>query len=97
MPEMRMNSLKSLAMNWGPLSEMIRGLTPGYRCLARSRNDLNVGLGHLLPQIPMNQETAVAVQDAACVRSVSVLTDRRFLHFQPRQDRLGSEVLSKPG
>jgi hypothetical protein len=25
MPEMRMNSLKSLAMNCGPLSEMIRG------------------------------------------------------------------------
>jgi hypothetical protein len=26
---MRMNSLKSLAMNWGPLSEMRRGVTPG--------------------------------------------------------------------
>lgn len=25
----RMNSLKSLAMNWGPLSEMIRGRAPG--------------------------------------------------------------------
>jgi hypothetical protein len=24
-----MNSLKSLAMNYGPLSEMMRGLTPG--------------------------------------------------------------------
>jgi hypothetical protein len=32
-----MNSLKSLAMNWGPLSEMTRGLTPGHRSLARSR------------------------------------------------------------
>jgi hypothetical protein len=37
MPEMRMNSLKSLAMNWGPLSEMIRGLAHGYRSFARSR------------------------------------------------------------
>jgi len=32
-----MNSLKSLAINWGPLSEIIRGLAPGYRSLARSK------------------------------------------------------------
>jgi hypothetical protein len=30
-----MNSLKSRAMNCGPLSEMIRGLTSGYRSRAR--------------------------------------------------------------
>jgi hypothetical protein len=30
MPEIRMNSLKSLAMNCGPLSEMIRGRASGY-------------------------------------------------------------------
>src|SRR5262249_39881078 len=30
MPEMRMNSLKSRAMNCGPLSEMIRGLASRY-------------------------------------------------------------------
>ena len=29
MPAMRMNSLKSLAMNCGPLSEMMRGVAPG--------------------------------------------------------------------
>jgi PilZ domain-containing protein len=29
MPEIRMNSLKSFAMNCGPLSEMIRGLASG--------------------------------------------------------------------
>ena len=29
------------------------------------QNDLNVALGHRFPQITMNQETAVAVQDAA--------------------------------
>ena len=29
MPAMRMNSLKSLAMNCGPLSVMMRGVTPG--------------------------------------------------------------------
>src|SRR5579862_9119107 len=37
MPEMRMNSLKSRAMNCGPLSEMIRGFATGYFSLARSR------------------------------------------------------------
>jgi len=29
MPAMRMNSLKSFAMNWGPLSLMMRGLALG--------------------------------------------------------------------
>jgi hypothetical protein len=37
MPEMRMNSLKSRAMNCGPLSEMIRGFASGYFSLAHSR------------------------------------------------------------
>jgi hypothetical protein len=30
MPEMRMNSLKSRAMNCGPLSEIMRGFASGY-------------------------------------------------------------------
>ncbi len=30
LPQIRMNCLKSLAMNWGPLSEMMRGLASGY-------------------------------------------------------------------
>ena len=37
MYQMRMNSLKSRAINCGPLSQMMRGLAPGYRSLARSR------------------------------------------------------------
>jgi hypothetical protein len=37
MPEIRMNSLKSLAMNCGPLSEMIRGRASGYFSLAACR------------------------------------------------------------
>src|SRR5580704_8447962 len=37
MPEMRMNSLKSRAINCGPLSEMILGFASGYFSLARSR------------------------------------------------------------
>ena len=32
-----MNSLKSRAMNCGPLSEMIRGLASGYFSLARCK------------------------------------------------------------
>ena len=35
MPQTRMNSLKSLAMNCGPLSEMIRGVWPGTFSRAR--------------------------------------------------------------
>jgi hypothetical protein len=35
--ETRMNSLKSLAMNCGPLSEMIRGRASGCSSLARSK------------------------------------------------------------
>jgi hypothetical protein len=37
MPEMRMNSLKSRAMNCGPLSEMMRGFASEYFSLARRR------------------------------------------------------------
>jgi hypothetical protein len=37
MPEMRMNSLQSFAMNCGPLSEIIRGFAPGYISFARSK------------------------------------------------------------
>jgi len=37
MPEIRMNSLKSLAMNCGPLSEMIRGRASGYFSFAPCR------------------------------------------------------------
>ena len=35
MPAMRMNSLKSRAINCGPLSEMIRGFASGYFSRAR--------------------------------------------------------------
>src|SRR5215831_12991506 len=42
-------------------------LDPGIPLLGPFQNDLNVGLGHRFPQIPMNQETAVAIQDAAKV------------------------------
>ena len=36
-PAIRMNSLKSRAMNCGPLSEMIRGFASGYFSRARCR------------------------------------------------------------
>ena len=62
-----MNSLKSLAMNCGPLSEMIRG--PRYRILLfrALQYDLDVRLGHRLPDVPVHNMPAVAVQDAAQV------------------------------
>src|SRR5215469_12403168 len=66
MPETRMNSLKSLAMNCGPLSEMIRGRASRWISLARS-NDLDVGLGHPLPQIPVHDVATAALQNAAQV------------------------------
>src|SRR5207302_7713058 len=64
MPEIRMNSLKSLAMNCGPLSEMIRGRASGYFSL---QDDLDVRLCHRLPQIPVDDVSAAAVQNAAQV------------------------------
>src|SRR5437763_1316396 len=46
MPEMRMNSLKSRAMNCGPLSEMIRGRASGCFSLAAWRIISISGLPH---------------------------------------------------
>jgi len=37
MLEIRMNSLKSFAMNCGPLSEMIRGFASGHSSFTRSK------------------------------------------------------------
>ncbi len=60
-----MNSLKSLAMNCGPLSEMIRGRCVG-ELLARPLDDrLDVGLGHALADLPVDDEPAAAVEQAA--------------------------------
>jgi hypothetical protein len=42
-------------------------LNPGIPFFGPFQNDLNVAFRHLLPQIPMNQETAVTVEDAAQV------------------------------
>ena len=67
MPQMRMNSLKSLAMNCGPLSEMIRGVTPGNFSAARWTICLHVGLGHRLADLPVDDVAAAAVQHAAQV------------------------------
>ena len=67
MPEMRMNSLKSRAMNCGPLSEMMRGFASGYFSLARCKNYFDIRFPHRLAQIPMHEETAEPVQNAAQV------------------------------
>src|SRR6516162_1582965 len=67
MPERRINSLKSFAINCGPLSEITRGLTPGYRSLARSRMISTSASVIDSRRSPMSQETAETVQDAAKV------------------------------
>ena len=61
-----MNSLKSLAMNCGPLSEMIRGRASGYVSGALE-DDLDVGLGHRLAELPVDDVPAAAVEQAAQV------------------------------
>ena len=62
---MRMNSLKSLAMNCGPLSEMIRGRSPGNCSRGPLEDRLHLGFGHGLADLPVDDEPAVAVEDAA--------------------------------
>ena len=62
-----MNSLKSLAMNCGPLSEMILGRASGYFSFAPLQDDLDVRLRHRLPQIPVDDVSAAAIQNAAQV------------------------------
>ena len=64
---MRMNSLKSRAMNCGPLSEMIRGLTSGYFSRARSKMISISAFHDRFPQIPMYDRTAIPIQNAAQV------------------------------
>ena len=66
MPEMRMNSLKSRAMNCGPLSEMMRGFASGYFSLARSRIS-STSASLIDSRIPMHEETAEPVQNTAQV------------------------------
>ena len=59
-----MNSLKSLVRNWGPLSEMIRGRWSGN--VAGPLDDrLDLGFGHALAELPVNNEPAVAIEEAA--------------------------------
>ena len=62
-----MTSLKSLAMNCGPLSEIIRGPRIRVQFLGPLQDDLDVRLGHRLPQIPVNDVSAATVQNAAQV------------------------------
>ena len=65
MPAMRMNSLKSLAMNCGPLSLMMRGVTPGKFSRARLDDGFHVDFLHFFTDFPVDDETAVAIEDGA--------------------------------
>ena len=65
MPAMRMNSLKSLAMNCGPLSVMMRGVAPGIGFAGALEDGFHVGFLHFLADFPVDDEAAVAVEDGA--------------------------------
>ena len=54
-------------MNCGPLSEMIRGFAAGYFSLGAFENYFDIRFSHRLAQIPMHEESAEAVQNAAQV------------------------------
>ena len=66
MPQMRINSLKSLATNCGQLSEMIRGRLPGICSRVRwtivSTSDSFL---HRLADLRVADEQAIVLQDAA--------------------------------
>ena len=62
-PEIRMNSSKSLAMNCGPLSELIRGFASGYCSLAQARR-------HFQPASRLRCN--IMQQVAACFASLSL-------------------------
>ena len=58
-----MNSLKSLAMNCGPLSLMIRGRCVGELFPSPLHDGFHVALGHALANLPVDDRAAVAVEE----------------------------------
>ena len=88
-----MNSLKSLAMNCGPLSEMIRGFASGYFSLAALQDDLDVCFGHGLPQIPVDDVSATAIENAAQVIECPADVDVRHVDVPVL---MGRQRLLKP-
>lgn len=60
-----MNSLKSLATNRGPLSENDPRPRAGESLACSLEDRLDVSLGHLLADFPVNDEPTVAVEEAA--------------------------------
>ena len=68
--------MKSLATNCGPLSEMIRGRSPG-NCSHPLDNRLHLGFGHGLADLPVDDEPAVAVEDAAKEKECTADVDIR--------------------
>ena len=65
MPEMRMNSLKSRAMNCGAIVGDDSRLRFRVLFLGSLQNHFDVGFSHGLPEIPMHEETAEPIQNAA--------------------------------
>src|SRR6516165_6265389 len=91
MPEIRMNSLKSLAMNCGPLSEMIRGRASGCFSLAACRM---ISMSVIrLPQIPVDDVSATAIEHAAQVIECPADVDVRHVDVPVL---MGRQRLLKP-
>ena len=98
---MRMNSLKSRAMNCGPLSEMIRGRACGIFFLGAFQDGFDVGLFHLLPDFPVDDQAAAAVQGAAQVVEGAADVDVGDVHVPvlvrcQRLDKAGSFLGGAP-
>jgi hypothetical protein len=64
MPAMRMNSLKFLAMNCGPLSEMMRGRASGNFFAGALDDGGYLGFLHGFADFPVDDEAAVTVKKA---------------------------------
>ena len=60
-----MNSLKSRAINCGPLSEITCGFAVGYFSLSPLEDDLDFSLRHRVAHIPLDNGPAVPDQHAA--------------------------------
>ena len=62
-----MKDLKSLAINCGPLSEMIRGFALKEQLMGALQDRLDVRLRHRLSDLPVNDVATVAVENRAQV------------------------------
>jgi hypothetical protein len=83
MPEMRMNSLKSRAMKLRAVVRDDSRLRFRVLLLGSLQNHLDVGFSHGLPEIPMHEETAEPIQNAAQVIEGAAQVDGKRRYASP--------------